>query len=36
MKAPLITVDNICMDFDGTHALRIFHSRSPKGRFWGS
>jgi len=21
MKAPLITVDNICMDFDGTHAL---------------
>ena len=35
MKAPLITVDNICMDFDGTHALRNISFEIAEGEILG-
>ena len=35
MKAPLITVDNICMDFDGTHALKNISFEIGEGEILG-
>jgi len=35
MKAPLITVDNICMDFDGTHALKNISFEIHEGEILG-
>jgi methyl coenzyme M reductase system subunit A2 len=35
MKAPLITVDNICMDFDGSHALRNISFEITEGEILG-
>jgi methyl coenzyme M reductase system subunit A2 len=35
MKAPLITVDNICMDFDGSHALRNISFEIAEGEILG-
>ncbi|WP_292370362.1 methyl coenzyme M reductase system, component A2 [Methanoregula sp. UBA64] len=35
MKAPLITVENICMDFDGTHALRNISFEIHEGEILG-
>ncbi len=35
MKAPLITVDNICMDFDGSQALRNISFEIAEGEILG-
>jgi len=35
MKAPLITVDNICMDFDGTQALKNISFEVSEGEILG-
>lgn len=35
MKAPLITVDNICMDFDGTHVLSDISFEIHEGEILG-
>jgi methyl coenzyme M reductase system subunit A2 len=35
MKAPLVTIDNLCMDFDGTHVLKNISFEISEGEILG-